>query len=150
MPLPYHLPLEETWRSLPVRIQPVWNSLIIPQQNPPLWDLDLPDIEPDSILTINCQDYVNIRNGRVVEFDKIEQRYQGNLDRVWVTYWNHGIDEIYNGPLKTVEFSTHNYGTIFEIAEVVDQWRWIWDTTKTQAWQCLNGRICPHRIGWRG
>lgn len=142
----YHLPLEQTWRSLPVRIQPVWNSLIIPQQDPPLWDLDLPDIEPESILTINCQDYVNIRNGRVVEFDKIEQRYQGNLDRVWVTYWNHGIDKIYHGPLNVIEFSTHNYGTCIELAQSANKWNWIWSTTKTQAWQCLNGRLCGHRL----
>lgn len=146
MPILYHVPLDQTFRSLETRIQPVWNALIIPQKNPPLWELELPDILDDHILVLNCQDFVNVRDGQVVEFKKIEQRYRGQYDRVWVTYWNHGVEEIYKGPLTTIEFSTHNYGTVTELAEIVDDWKWIWDHPKTQAWQCLNGRLCSHRI----
>lgn len=142
----HHVPLEQTWRSLPARIQPVWNALIIPQINPPIWELDLPDIWDDHILAVNCQDFVNVHHSRIIEFEKIERRYAGQLDRVWVTYWNHGLDKIYSGPLNIIEFSTHNYGTATELADSVDKWQWIWSAPKTQAWQCLNGRLCAHRL----
>ena len=108
------------------------------------WSLRLPDFDTD-ILLLHFQDLVNIQHGRVLELEQIEQRYGSRADRVVVTYWNHGLDRIYAGPVRLVEFSNHNYDLVNQLYQRWSEWQHIVDTPKTQAWQCLNGRMCDHR-----
>jgi hypothetical protein len=120
------------------------------------WNLRLPDFDTD-ILLLHFQDLVNIQDGRVLELEQIEQRYVSRADRVVVTYWNHGLDRIYAGPVRLVEFSNHNYDLANQLYQRWPEWQHIVDQPRTQAWQCLNGRMCDHRSrvmqilqGWPG
>jgi len=120
------------------------------------WSLRLPDFDTD-ILLLHFQDLVNIQDGRVLELEQIEQRYGSRADRVVVTYWNHGLDRIYAGPVRLVEFSNHNYDLVNQLYQRWTEWSHIVDQPRTQAWQCLNGRMCNHRNrvmqilqGWPG
>jgi hypothetical protein len=108
------------------------------------WSLRLPDFDTD-ILLLHFQDLVNIRDGRVLELEQIEQRYGSRADRVIVTYWNHGLDRIYTGPVRLVEFSNHNYDLVNQLYQRWPEWQHIVGQPRTQAWQCLNGRMCDHR-----
>jgi hypothetical protein len=96
-------------------------------------------------LLLHFQDLVNIQHGRVLELEQIEQRYGSRADRVVVTYWNHGLDRIYTGPIRLVEFSNHNYDLANQLYQRWPEWQHIINQPKTQAWQCLNGRMCDHR-----
>ena len=120
------------------------------------WNLRLPDFDTD-ILLLHFQDLVNIQDGCVLELEQIEQRYGSRADRVVVTYWNHGLDRIYAGPVRLVEFSNHNYDLVNQLYQRWPEWQHIVDQPRTQAWQCLNGRMCDHRSrvmqilqGWPG
>jgi hypothetical protein len=120
------------------------------------WNLRLPDFDTD-ILLLHFQDLINMRDGRVLELAQIEQRYGSRADRVVVTYWNHGLDRIYTGPVQLVEFSNHNYDLANQLYQRWPEWQHIVGQPRTQAWQCLNGRMCDHRNrvvqvlqGWSG
>jgi len=120
------------------------------------WSLRLPDFDTD-ILLLHFQDLVNIQHGRVLELEQIEQRYGSRADRVIVTYWNHGLDQVYSGPIRLVEFSNHNYDLANQLYQRWPEWQHIVGQPRTQAWQCLNGRMCDHRNrvvqvlqGWSG
>ena len=120
------------------------------------WSLRLPDFDTD-ILLLHFQDLVNIQDGCVLELEQIEQRYGSHADRVIVTYWNHGLDRIYSGPVRLVEFSNHNYDLANQLYQRWPEWQHIVGQPRTQAWQCLNGRMCDHRNrvvqvlqGWSG
>ena len=120
------------------------------------WNLRLPDFDTD-ILLLHFQDLVNIQDGRVLELEQIEQSYGSRADRVVVTYWNHGLDRIYTGPVRLVEFSNHNYDLVNQLYQRWPEWQHIVGQPQTQAWQCLNGRMCDHRYrvvqilqGWSG
>jgi hypothetical protein len=108
------------------------------------WNLRLPDFDTD-LLLLHFQDLANICDGRVLELEQIEQRYGSRADRVVVTYWNHGLDRIYTGPVRLVEFSNHNYDLVNQLYLRWSEWQHIVDQPWTQAWQCLNGRMCDHR-----
>jgi hypothetical protein len=108
------------------------------------WSLRLPDFDTD-ILLLHFQDLVNIQDGRVLELEQIERRYRSRADRVVVTYWNHGLDRIYTGPVRLVEFSNHNYDLVNQLYQRWSEWQHIVGQPRTQAWQCLNGRMCDHR-----
>jgi hypothetical protein len=120
------------------------------------WSLRLPDFDTD-VLLLHFQDLVNIQDGRVLELEQIEQRYGSRANRVVVTYWNHGLDQIYTGPVRLVEFSNHNYDLVNQLYQRWPEWQHIVGQPRTQAWQCLNGRMCDHRNrvvqtlqGWSG
>jgi len=120
------------------------------------WGLRMPDFDTD-VLLLHFQDLVNIQDGRVLELEQIEQRYGSRADRVIVTYWNHGLDRIYAGPVRLVEFSNHNYDLVNQLYQRWSEWQHIVGQSRTQAWQCLNGRMCDHRNrvvqtlqGWSG
>ena len=120
------------------------------------WSLKLPDFDTD-ILLLHFQDLVNIQDGCVLELEQIEQRYGSRADRVVVTYWNHGLDQVYSGPIRLVEFSNHNYDLVNQLYQRWSEWQHIVSQPRTQSWQCLNGRMCDHRYrvmqilqGWSG
>jgi hypothetical protein len=108
------------------------------------WSLRLPDFDTD-ILLLHFQDLVNIQDGCVLELEAIEQHYGSRADRVVVTYWNHGLDRIYTGPIRLIEFSNHNYDLVNHLYQRWPEWQHIVGQPRTQAWQCLNGRMCDHR-----
>lgn len=125
----------------------VYNCYDVPVDPDQGWPLKLPDIEfgPNTLLLLHFQDFVNIRNGKVLELQKIEARYGANANRVVVTYWNHGLDQVYSGPINLIEFSNHNYDICRALYSRSAEWLPAMHHTRTRAWQCLNGRTCRHR-----
>lgn len=111
------------------------------------WPLKLPEVEfkPNTLLLLHFQDFVTNRNGRVLELDRVEEFYGKHSNQVLVTYWNHGLDRVYTGPVNVIEFSNHNYDTARALADRWKEWQHITTQTKTVPWQCLNGRLCHHR-----
>ena len=111
------------------------------------WDLELTMTEftPKTLAVVHFPDFVTVRDNRVLELEKVERFYKQHCDRVLVTHWTEDLDQVYSGPLNLVKFSNHNYDTADALANSYREWRHIHSTPKTHAWQCLNGRICPHR-----
>jgi hypothetical protein len=109
------------------------------------WPLRTPAVEfkLNTLLVLHFQDFATVQHGRVIELDNIEKFYGLHADQVVVTYWNHGLDKLYNGPLRLIEFSNHNHD--LALALRLRQTEWSPAFTRNRAWQCLNGRTCIHR-----
>lgn len=127
------------------KIIAVWNCFQPPFDYEHGWPLHLPDVEfeAETILLLHFQDFVH---PQLHELAQIEKKYGKHCNQVVVTYWSHGLDQIYNGPVNIIEFSNHNYYTVKSIAARHAEWKALFDKPKTLAWQCLNGRTCPHRL----
>lgn len=127
------------------KIKAVWNCFKPPFDYDTGWPLELPDVEfeSDTILLLHFQDFVH---PALHELKKIEEKYGQHANQVVVTYWSHGLDKAYSGPVNVIEFSNHNYWTINAIAARRQEWIAEFDQPRTHAWQCLNGRTCPHRL----
>ena len=119
-----------------------------PPYNPELgWPLKLPDVdwESNTMLWLHFQDFVTFQNDRIVELDCVAKHYGPRANRVLVTHMHPGLEKVYNGPINLIEFSSHNYREIQIMRERWSEWQHIAEHVKTQPWQCLNGRKCPHR-----
>jgi hypothetical protein len=136
-----------TLTSLGFDLVPVWNCFDPVHDPESGWPLKLPEVDflPNTRVLLHFQDFVTISNGRVLELEKVEQHYGKYCDQVIVTYWNHGLDKIYSGPLKLIEFSNHNYDLVQAFNATRDQWMHRMAPARNTAWQSLNGRTCPHR-----
>jgi hypothetical protein len=109
------------------------------------WPLQTPTVEfkSNTLLVLHFQDFATVQNGRVLELENVEKFYGPYADQVVVTYWNHGLDKLYTGSLRLIEFSNHNYD--LAVALKCRQSEWQPKFARTHAWQCLNGRTCLHR-----
>ena len=152
----YSILFDQQFTKLGKSFTPVYNCFDGGRSLQTGWNLRLPDFDTD-VLLLHFQDLVNMRDGCVLELEQIEQRYGSRADRVVVTYWNHGLDQVYSGPVRLVEFSNHNYDLANNLYQRWPEWQHIVSQPKTQAWQCLNGRMCDHRNrvmqilqGWPG
>lgn len=111
------------------------------------WPLKLPDVEfgPRTLLVMHLQDFATVRQGQVLELNKIEQHYQDRCSRILATYWNHGLDQLYHGPLNLAEFCSHNYRLIGLLEKRKHEWCQQMQQPKQLTWMSLNGRRCRHR-----
>ena len=111
------------------------------------WPLNLPNasITDKTLILIHFPDFITINDNRVLELEYVEKFYQQHCNRVVVTHWTSDLDRVYSGPINLVKFSNHNYDLARNLAQCFDQWKPILSAEKTRAWQCLNGRITPHR-----
>jgi len=123
------------------------NGFIAPYNVELGWPLKLPEVnwQTNQLLLLHFQDFVTFQNGRIVELDRVAKHYGENASRVLVTHMHPGLDQVYNGPINLIEFSSHNYREIQRMRERWPEWQHIAEGAKTQPWQCLNGRKCPHR-----
>lgn len=121
-----------------------YNTLQMPwtQQG---WALSLPDFDPDQWLILHFQDRVTGTDRGCMELDHIEQHYGFQAQKVAVLCYPHGMRDIYQGPIKIIEFSSHNWLTIHDLLQRPQLWQDQFYQHRTQAWQCLNGKIMPHR-----
>jgi hypothetical protein len=140
----YSVLLDQILTKLGIKFQPVYVAYDIGYNVNTGWPLKLPDLDSGSYLLLHFQDFVTVQNNQVLELQKVEERYGSDASRVIVTYWNHGLEKIYTGPINLVEFSNHNYDMAQALAKNWDQWKDILSQSR-QGWQCLNGRMCPHR-----
>lgn len=111
------------------------------------WQCRLPTVnfKSNTVLIMYLQDRVTIVDGRVMELEKIVQHYGENSKQIVAVHMHPGLDEIYSGPLKLIEFSKHNYDLMNNLRSQIKLWQHIPQQTKTMPWQCLNGRPCLHR-----
>ncbi len=111
------------------------------------WPLALPLINwhANTRLVLHFQDRITPTVNGCRELQAIENHYGSKSSQIVVVYYSHGLDKIYRGPVQLVEFSSHNWLTITDLLRIKEQWQLALDHPKTQAWQCLNGRVCAHR-----
>lgn len=125
----------------------VWNAFDSPYNHHHGWPIKLPDVEfgPRTLLVMHFQDFVTIQNNQVVELDRVAQHYGQRASQVLVTHMHPNLEKFYTGPVNLIEFSNHNFREIQRLRDRWPEWKHILDQPRTQAWQCLNGRMCDHR-----
>lgn len=120
-----------------------------PPHDPDLgWPLKLPDVDfhDRTLLVLNLQDWLTWKDGGWQELRRIESTYQDRSNRVAVIVWPHDFARHYSGPVNVLEFNVHEVAILHNLADTADVWRPQLDQAKDLAWQCLNGRRCPHRL----
>ena len=138
---------DQTLTQLGFELVPVYNCFDVGYDPVQGWPLKLPDIDftDRTLLLLHFQDFVTPTATGCVELDRVEQKYGSHANQVLVTFWSHGLDRVYRGPVNLIEFSSHNLQTIQGAIQTQTQWQSWFDQPRTQAWQCLNGRMCLHR-----
>lgn len=137
----------QTLTSLGYDLVPVYNCFDLGYDPVQGWPLKLPDVnfKHNTLLLLHFQDFVTPTARGCIELDRVEQKYGAHAKQVLVTFWSHGLDQVYQGPVNLIEFSSHNIQTIQGALATQHQWQQFFDQPRTQAWQCLNGRMCLHR-----
>ncbi len=138
---------QRTLSDLGLDVQGVWNAYDPPHSYEYGWPLKLPsvDFKSNTVLLMHFQDFVTFQNENIIELQKLEQHYGTNSNQILVTHMHHGLEHVYKGPVKLIEYSNHNCREMQRL-----QARWAeceksLSQPKTLAWQCLNGRMCQHR-----
>jgi hypothetical protein len=107
----------------------------------------MPDrVTENTLILLHFNDFVTQNNGKILELEKIRQHYGELSSRVLVTHWTSDLEKFYQGPINLIKFSNHNYDIVNELVRRYEQWKYILSLPKTHAWQCLNGRMCSHRL----
>ena len=71
--------------------------------------------------------------------------YGDRANQIVVMHWPHAMHRYYQGPLNLIEFDLHEYNILKNLHRRWPEWQHMFDRPHTHAWQCLNGRMCPHR-----
>lgn len=140
--------IDQFFRDLRSRVVTEWNCFQPPYHDHRGWPLRLPDVDWNHTdwLVLVFQDFVTMRDGRCIELHQVEQRYGNDANRVIVLHWPVALDRYYQGPIHLVLFDVHEYMILLNLRGTVEQWQQVWSMTRRAAWQCLNGRKCPHRL----
>lgn len=133
--------------NLGLNVVGVWNAYDPPYNPTQGWPLKLPAVEfqSNTVLLMHFQDFVTFDNGRIVELDVLEQFYKDRADQIVVTHMHHGLENVYDGPIKLIEYSNHNCREMQRLSQRWAECEPVISQPKTRAWQCLNGRMCSHR-----
>lgn len=140
--------IDRFFRESGSRVQIDWNCFQPPYDAAQGWPLRLPEVDWGEIdwLVLMFQDFVTMHDGVCLELQQVEHRYGEHCDRVIVLHWPYGMHRYYRGPINLVHFNVHEYMILWHLRDRISEWQQIWNTSKTRAWQCLNGRRCPHRL----
>lgn len=143
----YSVLFQQTFAELGFDVVGVWNVFESEYNWESGWQCRLPAVnfKSNTVLIMYLQDRVTVVNGRVLELEKIVQHYGENSKQIVAVHMHPGLDEIYLGPVKLIEFSNHNRALMNSLQSQIELWQHIPQQTKTMAWQCLNGRPCQHR-----
>lgn len=138
---------QQTFENLNFELHGVWNAYGVPYGNQQGWPLQLPKIQfkSNTVLLLHFQDFVTWHNGKIVELDLVEQFYGSFANQIVVTHMHHGLDKVYHGPIKLIEYSNHNCREMQRLQARWHQCEPALRQPRTHAWQCLNGRMCSHR-----
>jgi hypothetical protein len=123
------------------------NAFQIPYHPNTAWPLRLPDIEfkDNTMLFLHFQDFITVRDGRIVELDLVADHYGDRSNQIVVMHWPHAMHRYYQGPINLIEFNLHEYNIIKNLHHRWAEWKHMFDQPRSHAWQCLNGRKCSHR-----
>jgi hypothetical protein len=138
---------QTTLENLGLDVHGVWNAYDTPHHAQSGWPLKLPTVEfgPKTVLLMHFQDFVTFDQHKIVELEQLEQFYGSRADQILVTHMQHGLEKVYHGPIKLIEYSNHNCREMTRLSARWHQCESVLHQTRTHAWQCLNGRMCPHR-----
>lgn len=149
MDIDYTAFVRQTMLDLGFDLKFQWVCFDRPYNEESGWPLKLPsppaEFKANTVVLIHFQDFVTFQDGKIIELDAVEQFYGANANQVIVVHMNHGLEKVYNGPIKLIEYSSHN---IREMTRLKQRWQECSaaiSQPKTKAWQCLNGRMCLHR-----
>jgi hypothetical protein len=133
-----------TFQHLGIDLIAEYNCFQPPYSSQSGWPLRLPGVDfgPRTLVLLHFQDFVT---PGLTELAQIQTHYGQHSNQVVVTYWSHGLDQLYSGPINLIEFSNHNLATCESIAKRQSEWLPYFDQLRTMSWQCLNGRECSHR-----
>jgi hypothetical protein len=123
------------------------NAFQIPYNPSTAWPLRLPDIEfkDNTMLFLHFQDFITVRDGRIVELDLVADHYGDRANQIVVMHWPHAMHRYYQGPINLIEFNLHEYNILKNLHLRWPEWQHMFDQPRVHAWQCLNGRKCSHR-----
>ena len=123
------------------------NAFQIPYHPNTAWPLRLPNIEfkDNTILFLHFQDFITVRDGRIVELDLVADYYGDRANQIVVMHWPYAMHRYYQGPINLIEFNLHEYNIIKNLHRRWAEWKHMFDQPRSHAWQCLNGRKCSHR-----
>lgn len=138
--------LHQTLTSLGYDLVAIYNCYNMGYDPIEGWPLKLPDVDfgPNTLLLLHFQDFCT-PGYPILEVKRVEEKYKDRASQVLITYWSHGMDYGYTGPVKLIEFSNHNLATCYSIGQRQHEWQQYFERSRDVAWQCLNGRMCPHR-----
>jgi len=138
--------IKQAFQNLEVDLIPIFNCFDTGYDPITGWPLKLPEVDfrPNTRLILHFQDFVTPGQS-IVELERVTQQYGEHANQVVVVHWSHGLDQHYTGPVKLVKFSNHNLATVQSIAQRESEWDLHFRQSRSVPWQCLNGRICPHR-----
>ena len=136
--------IAHTFQQLDIDLIAEYNCFQPPYNSQSGWPLRLPSVDfgPRTLVLLHFQDFVTTG---LTELEQIQAHYGQYSNQVVVTYWSHGLDQLYTGPINLIEFSNHNLATCESIAKRQSEWQPYFDQLRTTSWQCLNGRECSHR-----
>lgn len=136
-----------TFTNLGFNVQGVWNAYDPPYRPDTGWPLKLPavDFTPNTVLIMHFQDFVTFKDNKIVELEVLEQTYKDRANQIVVTHMHHGLEKVYHGPIKLIEYSNHNCREMQRLQARWHECEAAISQPKTRAWQCLNGRMCSHR-----
>lgn len=111
------------------------------------WNLNLPNISDVEGIVLHTQDNLNVTdNGIFTELIEIENFYSDkNIKNIIVVHWNHGLDKLYEGPLKLIELPTHSFDFIQNYKRRFNEWKDVENKTFENNFMCLNGYPRKHR-----
>lgn len=146
MAIDYSVLFDSTLRGLGFDLVPVYNCFDMGYDIKSGWPLKLPDVEfgPRTLLLLHFQDFVT-PGSSILELERVQTRYQDRSRQVLVTYWSHGMEQHYQGPINLIKFSNHNLTTVQSLAARESEWSDACHGPRDIDWICLNGRMCLHR-----
>ena len=112
------------------------------------WPLKLPviDFAPNTLLLLHFQDFVTTSQGQVNELETVARFYGDRAKQCIVMHWPCALQRFHHGDLNFIEFDWHEYNILNNLNQRHQEWIDVVETPKTLPWQCLNGRICDHRV----
>lgn len=126
-----------------------FHTCVLQQHTEQGWIMRLPQVQwHDQLrLCLLLSDYTTWHSQGCYELDHIAHHYGARADQVVVLVYAHDVHRHYHGPLKLIEWPGHLAHWVDRLSTGAhsDLYRGDWLTNKTNEWQCLNGRIRPHR-----
>lgn len=97
-------------------------------------------------LVVHAQDFVHFHGDLCVELYWLEQRLTPDQQRKTIfVYWDHDLNQIYQGPIQCIEFASHSFEIAHGLKERYHDWINVINKDYQFNWLCLNGRPREHR-----
>lgn len=138
--------IQSTLENLGFDVVTAFNCFQPPYDPKTGWRLRLPEVDfkPNTLVLLHFQDFVS-PGQNIIELTKVEQFYGDRSNQVLVAHLTHGLDQHYQGPINLIRFSSISLIGMQSIQDRQSEWQGRFDGERPIAWQCLNGRECPHR-----